>query len=98
MIMGAKVKYKFLCFVIFALFLKFDARTRSQDLCPFLISETGLKFIIWNLGEIQPCLQSGSCEEALSSSILITSAEVLPVSSRSSELMNYIVTQGFKSR
>ena len=45
MMKGAKVKYKFLCFVIFALFLKFDARTRSQDLCPFLISETGLKFI-----------------------------------------------------
>ena len=46
MMIGAKVKYKFLCFVIFALFLKFDARTRSQDLCHFLISETGLKFII----------------------------------------------------
>ena len=43
MMIGAKVKYKFLCFVIFALFLKFDARTRSQDLWPFLISETGLK-------------------------------------------------------
>ena len=54
MMIGAKVKYKFLCFVIFALFLKFDARTRSQDLFPFLISETGLKFIIWNLGEIHP--------------------------------------------
>ena len=41
---GAKVK--FLCFAMFALFLKFGARTRSRDLWPYLISETGLKFLI----------------------------------------------------
>ena len=39
---------------MFALFLEFGARTRSQDLWPFLISETGLKFLIWTQGEIQP--------------------------------------------
>ena len=42
---GAKVKL--LCFAMFALFLKFGARTRSRGLWPFLISETGLKFLIW---------------------------------------------------
>ena len=41
---GAKVKL--LCFAMFALFLKFGARTRPRDLWPFLISETGLKFLI----------------------------------------------------
>ena len=42
---GAKVKL--LCFAMFALFLKFGARTRPGDIWPFLISETGLKFLIW---------------------------------------------------
>ena len=42
----------FLC--IFALFLIFRARTRPQDLWLFLISETGLKFLIWTQGEIGP--------------------------------------------
>ena len=37
---------------MFALFPKFGARTRTQDLWPFLISETGLKFLIWTQGEI----------------------------------------------
>ena len=41
---GAKVK--FLCFAMFALFLKFGVRTRPRNLWPFLISETGLKFLI----------------------------------------------------
>ena len=29
---------------MFVLFPEFGARTRPQDLCPFLISETGLKY------------------------------------------------------
>ena len=37
---------------MFALFPEFGARTRSQDLWPFLISETGLNFLIWTQGEI----------------------------------------------
>ena len=49
---------------MFALFPKFGARTRPQDLWPFLISETGLKFLIWTQGKIQPG-QPGSYEEAL---------------------------------
>ena len=39
---------------MFALFPKFGARTRTQDLWPFLISETGLKFLIWTQGEMHP--------------------------------------------
>ena len=37
---------------MFALFHEFGARTRPQDLWPFLISETGLKFPIWTQGKI----------------------------------------------
>ena len=44
-------KSKFFYFAMFASFLEFRARTRSQDLCPFLISETGLKLLIWTQGE-----------------------------------------------
>ena len=51
---------------MFALFPKFGARTRTQDLWPFLISETGLKFLIWTQGKIHPG-QPGSYEEALKS-------------------------------
>ena len=39
---------------MFALFPEFGARTRSQDLWPFLISKTGLKFLIWTQGKIHP--------------------------------------------
>ena len=39
---------------MFALFPKFGARTRTQDLWPFLISETGLKFLIRTQGKIHP--------------------------------------------
>ena len=39
---------------MFALFPEFGARTRSQDLWPFLISETGLKFLIWTQSKIHP--------------------------------------------
>ena len=39
---------------MFALFPKFGARTRTQDLWPFLISETGLKFLIWTQDKIHP--------------------------------------------
>ena len=39
---------------MFALFPKFGAKTRPQDLWPFLISETGLNFLIWTQGEIHP--------------------------------------------
>ena len=35
-----------------ALFLEFRSRTRPQDLRPFLILETGLKFLIRTQGEI----------------------------------------------
>ena len=35
-----------LCFAMFPLFLEFGARTRPQDLWPFLISDTGLEFLI----------------------------------------------------
>ena len=49
---------------MFAFFPKFGARTRPQDLWPVLISETGLKFLIWTQGKIQPG-QPGSYEEAL---------------------------------
>ena len=52
---------------MFALFRKFDVRTYTQDLSPFLISETGLKFLIWTLGKIHQVTkrQPGSYEEAL---------------------------------
>ena len=46
---------------MFALFPKFGARTRTQDLWPFLISETGLKFLIWTQSKIHPG-QPGSYE------------------------------------
>ena len=36
------------------LFPEFGARTRPQDLWPFLISETGLKFLILTQGKIHP--------------------------------------------
>ena len=53
---------------MFALFLELGARTRPQDLWPFLISETRLKFLIWT--QIGPVLgqsgHPGSCKEALS--------------------------------
>ena len=39
---------------MFAFFPKFGARTRPQDLWPFFISETGLKFLIWTQGKIHP--------------------------------------------
>ena len=40
---------------MFALFLEFGVWTRPQDLSPFLISETGMKFlIVWTQGEIHP--------------------------------------------
>jgi len=39
-------KVKIFCFAMFALFLKFGARTRPQHLWPFLILETRLKFLI----------------------------------------------------
>ena len=39
---------------MFALFPKFGARTRTHDLWPFLISKTGLKFLIWTQDEIHP--------------------------------------------
>ena len=48
------MKVKFFCFTMFALFLVFGARSRPQDLWPFLISETELKFLIWTQGEIPP--------------------------------------------
>lgn len=38
---------------MFALFLKFGATTRHHDLWPFLISETGLRFLIRTQGEIR---------------------------------------------
>ena len=59
------LKLKCLCFATFALFLEFGTRTLPHNLWPFLISETGLKFLIWTHGEIKPG-QPGSCEEALS--------------------------------
>ena len=37
-----------------ALFLKFCTTTRPQDFWPFLVFETGLKFLIWTNGEIGP--------------------------------------------
>ena len=42
---GAKVII-FVILHVSALFLEFGARTRHQDLWPFFISETGLKFLI----------------------------------------------------
>ena len=47
---GAKVIT--LCFTMFALFLKFCTTTNPQDLQPYLISETRLKFLISTQGEI----------------------------------------------
>ena len=65
-----------LCFTTFAFFLKFRTRTHLQDLQPYLISETGLKFLISTQGKIDPgSLASplnyivGSCEEAPKSTI-----------------------------
>ena len=42
---GAEV-IGFLCFAMFACFLAFRARTRCQDIRPYLILETELKFVI----------------------------------------------------
>ena len=60
------------CFspLMFALFLEFRSRTCPQELWPFLISETRLKFLIWTQGEIGPrnrarLVNPGSCEETL---------------------------------
>ena len=39
---------------MFALFPEFGARTHPQDLWPFLILETGLKFLICTQGKIHP--------------------------------------------
>ena len=50
---------------MFALFLEFGAWTRPQDLRPFSATETGLKFHMWNQGEINSSRQPGSCQEAL---------------------------------
>ena len=47
---GAKVIT--LCFTMFALFLEFCTTTHPQDLQPYLISETRLKFLISTQGEI----------------------------------------------
>ena len=44
---------------MFALFPEFGARTRPQDLWPFLILETGLKFLIWTQGETKPARSPG---------------------------------------
>ena len=47
-------KVKMFVFRYVALFPKFGARTRTQDLWPFLIWETGLKFLIWTQDKIHP--------------------------------------------
>ena len=39
---------------MFASFLEFRARTHPQNLRRFLISETGLKFLKWTQGKIDP--------------------------------------------
>ena len=39
---------------MFSLFLEFPARTRPLDLWPSFFSETGLKFLTWTQGEIDP--------------------------------------------
>ena len=49
---GAKIKT--LCFAMFASFLEFRAWTHPQNLRRFLISETGLKFLVWTQGKIDP--------------------------------------------
>ena len=49
----AMIGAKFIIFVFrMSAFLSLCAGTRPQDLWPFLISETGLKFLIWTQGEI----------------------------------------------
>ena len=45
---------------MFALFPEFGARIRPQDLWPFLISETGLKFLIWTQGKFIPVTLSSA--------------------------------------
>ena len=47
-------KSKFFYFAMFASFLEFRAWTHPQNLWRFLISETGLKFLIWTRGKIDP--------------------------------------------
>ena len=49
---------------MFALFPEFGARTRPQDLWPFLILETGLKFLIWTQGKIHPGNQANPVNRA----------------------------------
>ena len=49
---GVKVITR-LRFAICVLFFQFRAKTRPKDLRPFLISETGLSFLIWTQGEIR---------------------------------------------
>ena len=47
-----------------ALFPEFGARPRPQDLWPFLISETGLKFLIGTQGKIHPGNQANPVNRA----------------------------------
>ena len=44
----------------------FGARTRPEDLWPFLISETGLKFLTWMQGEIHPGNRAYVCQVTFS--------------------------------
>ena len=49
---------------MFALFLEFGGKTRPQDLWPFLISETGLTFLLRTQGEIHPCNRASPLNRA----------------------------------
>ena len=60
--MGAKVKISVFCHV--CLVSGIWCRSRPQNLWPFLISETGLKFLIWTQSEIHPGNQANPVKRA----------------------------------
>ena len=77
-------KVKMFVFRYVALFPKFGARTRTQDLWPFLISETGLKFLIWTQGKIHPGNRASPVNRAhmkrpsVQQEISVSGLEILP--------------------
>ena len=62
----------FFSFAMFCLFLRILRQNSSQDLWPFLISETGLKLLLWTQGEIHPGNRSHMKKPLIESRILVT--------------------------
>ena len=87
---GPNVKifvFRYVCFVsriwldcVQSLFsqssLEFGTRARPQDLWPFLISETGLEFLIWTQGKIHPGNRASLVNRAHMKRPLVSAADV----------------------